>query len=124
MSENFSTHLHYYILLSLFVLLFLLQVWAMIKIKLMLQRVLDIYKRMQQIAAMSKSGLVAEGKLQPSPLTGVKYKRICECCRHRETFLDPSGKGVFVYRCGLSKHRIKLDDSCPQFEFDPQRAPI
>lgn len=124
MPDNFSTPLHYYILLSLFALLFLLQVWAMIKIKLMLRRVLDIYKRMQQIAAMSKSGLIVEGDLQPSRQAGVNYKRICECCRHRETFLDPSGKGVFVYRCGLSKHRIKLDDSCPQFEFDPQRAPI
>ncbi len=124
MPDNFSTHLHYYVLLSLFALLFFLQIWAMIKIKLMLQRVLDIYKRMQQIAAMSKSGLIAEGGLQPSPLTGVKYKRICEWCRHRETFLDPSGNGVFVYRCGLSKYRIKLDDSCPKFEFDPQRTPI
>ncbi|MCI0696984.1 hypothetical protein L0337_33885 [candidate division KSB1 bacterium] len=124
MPDNFSTHLHYYVLLSLFALLFLLQIWAMIKIKLMLQRVLDIYKRMQQIAAMSKSGLIAEGELQPSRQAGVNYKRICEWCRHRETFLDPSGKGVFVYRCGLSKHRIKLNDSCPQFEFDPQRAPI
>ncbi len=124
MPDNFSTPLHYYILLSLFALLFLLQIWAMIKIKLMLRRVLDVYKRMQQIAAMSKSGLIAEGVLQPSRQAGVNYKHICECCRHRETFLDPSGKGAFVYRCGLSKHRIKLDDSCPQFEFDPQRAPI
>ena len=124
MPDNFSTHLHYYILLSLFALLFFLQIWAMVKIKLMLQRVLEIYKRMQQIAAAPRSGLIVEGDLQPSHQAGVKYKRICECCRHRETFLEASGKGVFVYRCGLSKNRIKLGDSCPQFEFDPQRAPI
>jgi len=119
MPDNFSEHIHYYILLALFGLLFVLQIWAMLKIKLMLQRVLDIYRRMQQIAALQKLG-----DAQPSPKINVNYKRICEYCRHRETFLDASGKNVFVYQCGLSKQRIKLEDSCAHFEFDPQRAQI
>jgi hypothetical protein len=118
MSNNFSQHVHYYILLALFGLLFILQIWAMFKIKLMLKRVLEIYKRMQQMASL---GL---GEAQPSSKTSVKYKRICEYCRHRETFFDAAGKNVFIYRCGLSKQRIKLDDSCAQFDFDPQRAQI
>jgi len=119
MPDNFSEHIHYYTLLALFALLFVLQIWAMLKIKLMLQRVLDIYRRMQQIAALQKFS-----DAQPSPKISVKYKRICEYCRHRETFLDASGKNVFVYQCGLSKQKIKLGDSCAQFKFDPQRAQI
>jgi hypothetical protein len=119
MPNNFSEHAHYYILLSLFGLLFVLQIWAMLKIKLMLQRVLEIYKRMQQMAALQNLG-----DAQPSPKINVKYRRICEYCRHRETFLDAAGKTVFVYQCGLSKQRINLGDSCAKFEFDPQRAQI
>jgi hypothetical protein len=124
MPDNFSMSPQYYILLTLFALLFVLQVWAMIKIKLMLRRVLEIYRRLQQIAAISPIDLIAEEELQPSRQAGVKYKRICECCRYRETFLDRAGKSVFVYRCGLSKQKIKLNDSCARFEFDPQRAQI
>jgi type IV secretory pathway component VirB8 len=119
MPDNFSEHINYYILLALFALLFVLQVWAMLKIKQMLQHVLDIYRRMQQMAALQKFG-----EAQPSPKLNVKYKRICEYCRHRETFLDASGKNVFVYQCGLSKQKIKLEDSCAHFGFDPQRAQI
>lgn len=119
MPNDFSEHLHYYILLALFMLLFVLQIWAMLKIKLMLHRVVEIYKRMQQMIALQKPG---EGQL--SQKHNVNYKRVCEYCRYRETFLEASGKQVFVYQCGLSKQKIKLDDSCAQFEFDPQRAQI
>jgi len=119
MSNGFSEHLHYYILLSLFGLLFVLQIWAMLKIKLMLQRVLEIYKRMQQMAARQRLG-----EAQPSHKVNVNYKQLCEYCRHRETFLAASGKNVFIYQCDLSKQRIKLDDCCAQFEFDPHRAQI
>lgn len=124
MPDNFSAPLHYDVLLALFALLFLLQIWAMIKIKLMLQRVLDIYGRMQQIATISAAGAIVAKELQPSRQPGVNYKRVCECCRYRETFLAPADKSVFVYQCGLSKQKVKLHDSCPQFEFDPQRAQI
>ncbi len=112
----------YYVLLSLFALLFLLQIWAILKIKLMLRRVLEIYQRMQQMAAITPSGLTTREKLQPSRRADVNYGRICEYCRHRETFLDASGKNVFVYQCRLSKQKIKLNDSCTQFELDPHRA--
>lgn len=118
MANNFSQHVHYYILLALFGLLFILQIWAMFKIKLMLTRVLEIYKRMQQMTALRL------GEAQPSSKINVTYKSICEYCRHRETFFDAAGKNVFIYQCGLSKQRIKLEDSCAQFEFDPQRAQI
>jgi hypothetical protein len=119
MLNNFFEHLHYYILLALFALLFVLQIWAMLKIKLMLQRVLEIYRQMQQMASRRKPGAA-----QPSHKINVSYKRVCEYCRHRETFFDPAGENVFLYRCGLNKQKILLNDSCAQFEFDPQRAQI
>ncbi|MDZ7362160.1 MAG: hypothetical protein ONB46_15760 [candidate division KSB1 bacterium] len=119
MPNSFFEHLHYYILLALFALLFVLQIWAMLKIKLMLQQVLEIYRRMQEMASQGNPATA-----QPSPKINVSYRRICEFCRHRETFFDPSGENVFLYRCGLNKQKISLNDSCAQFEFDPQRAQI
>lgn len=119
MPNNFSEHFHYYLLLALFGLLFVLQIWAMLKIRLMLQRVLEIYKRMQHMVVQQKLG-----EAQPSPKINVSYKRICEYCRHRTTYLDASGQNVFMYQCGLSKQKVKLDDSCAHFEVDPQRAQI
>ncbi|MDZ7289046.1 MAG: hypothetical protein ONB44_01550 [candidate division KSB1 bacterium] len=124
MTNNLSEYLHYYILLSLFALLFVLQIWAMLKIKLMLQHVLAIYKRMQKMVISPDTGPAAQGDLQPSLKVGVHYKRVCECCRHRETFLEASAGSVFFYQCGLSKQMIELDDFCSRFEFDPQRVQI
>jgi hypothetical protein len=119
MPNSFFEHLQYYILLALFALLFVLQIWAMLKIKLMLQRVLEIYRRMQEMASQHKPAAA-----HPSHKINVSYRRICEFCRHRETFLNSAGKNVFFYRCRLSQRKISLNDSCVQFEFDPQRAQI
>jgi hypothetical protein len=124
MPPNFSANAHFYILLFLFTVLFVLQVWALIKIKQMLGRVLEIYAKMQQAANRQRKVPDNGSHLQPSPSIAVNYRRICQYCRYRETFLEASGKNNFIYRCGLNKQEIKLDDRCPQFEFDPQRAEI
>jgi hypothetical protein len=124
MPNNFSVNAHYYVLLFLFAVLFILQIWALLKIKRMFQSMLQIYGQMQQIAAGRKTGPAGNGPAQPSAASSVNYRRICQYCRFRETFLDASGVNVFFYQCGLSKHKIKLDDSCQKFEFDPQRAEI
>jgi hypothetical protein len=124
MLNHFSETVHYYTLLFLFTVLFVLQIWALLKIKRMLHRVLDIYRRMQEIAYSRQTHLLDNGLVQPSSSASVNYKRICQYCRHRETFLDPSGKNVFFYQCGWSKQKIKLNDFCSQFEFDPQRAEL
>ena len=124
MLPNFSANAHFYILLFLFTLLFVLQVWALIKIKQMLRRVLEVFAKTQQAANRQRTASGSSSHLQPSPSNAVNYRRICQYCRYRETFLEASAKNNFVYRCGLSKQKIKLDDYCPQFEFDPQRAEI
>ncbi len=107
---------HYYILLGLFTLLFILQVWAIVRIRQMIRRVLDIYDRMQVLRGepreLTHTAIAAYNKSQ----------RSCQVCRHRQTFLDPTGKQVFLYRCGLTQERITLDYYCEKFEFDAQSA--
>lgn len=112
MSENAN----YYILLFLFTLLFILQVWAIVRIRQMVRRVLDIYDRMQTLRGEPRELPKAALELYN------KSQRTCQVCRHRQTFLDPSGKQVFIYRCGLTQERIALDFFCQKFEFDAQSA--
>lgn len=111
-----SETLHYYILLCLFSLLFLLQVWAIVRIRQMIRRVLAIYDHLQALRGertdMHKAAMTAFEK----------SRRSCQVCRHRQTFLDPSGKPVFLYRCGITQERITLDYHCEKFEFDAQSA--
>ena len=102
-----SANLHYYFLILLVAILFLLQFWGIVKIKRMMREVQELH-----------------GKLLKSSLARRQEKMEVGTVRHRQTFLDPSGKQVFVYRCGLSQQRIKLDDYCEKFEFDPHIADI
>lgn len=108
-----AAHWQYYFLLFLFAVLFALQLWAIFKIRKMVRQVLQLHQQLQQAGrgASEKNALSA-------------FRHTCQICRHRQTFLDPSGRQVFVYRCGVSRQIIKLDDYCEKFEFDPHIADI
>ena len=115
MNWSIPENTHYYVLLFLFTLLFVLQIWAIVKIKTIIRRVLEIYNQIAHVRSSPKAvRQLQAGSPRPS----------CQLCRHRRTFLDPSGKSVFVYRCGLSDLSIQLDDYCHKFEYDPQSADI
>ncbi len=109
-----SAHWQYYVLLFLFSVLFVLQVWAIIKIRQMVRQVLRLYDQFSRKPARTAVDPKAVGT----------FRHTCQICRHRQTFLDPTGEQVFVYRCGLSRQRILLDDYCEKFEFDPHIADI
>jgi hypothetical protein len=49
---------------------------------MMQYHILEIYKRVQQMAALQKLSAA-----QPSQKVNVNYKRRCEYCRYRGTFL-------------------------------------
>ena len=109
-----SANLHYYFLIFLVAVLFLLQVWGIIKIKKMMGELQELYHKLSKPPLVRRTEKIEVGT----------FRHTCQICRHRQTFLDPSGKQVFVYRCGLSQQRIKLDDYCETFEFDPHIADI
>ncbi|MGH7492551.1 MAG: hypothetical protein ACREOO_09160 [bacterium] len=109
-----SANLHYYVLIFLVAVLFLLQFWGIVKIKRMMREVQGLYGKLSKPSLVRHTEKMEVGT----------FRHTCQICRHRQTFLDPSGKQVFVYRCGLSQLRIKLDDYCEKFEFDPHIADI
>jgi len=115
MDISLPPNIHYYILLLLFTALFVLQVWMMVKFKEMVRRVLEIYQRVQSAQGYTTS---------PPQIPPGEIQKICQHCRHRETYPDPAGKSVFVYRCRLNRQSVQLVDSCRKFEFDHQNADI
>lgn len=105
----------YYLLLFFFTILFVLQIWALIRIKKMIRHILEIYQKLEQSRAAVPAA--ARGKRREPP-------RICQNCRYRETFLTPAGNATFVYRCALHQQKIRLSDFCSKFEMDAQNADI
>jgi len=107
-----TTDLQFYWLLFLFTLLFFMQLWAIVKILKMLRQVLELYDK---LAATPPNARRPETQVST-------FRHTCQVCRHRQTFLDTSGKNVFVYHCALSRQTIQLDYSCEKFEFDAHVA--
>jgi len=103
----------YYFFLAVFSVLLVLQVWAIVKIRQLLKQILGLHDEYQKLRPSA-----------PEKKTAGKFRHTCQICRHRQTFLDPAGKQVFEYRCGVSQQRIKLEDYCEKFEFDPHIADI
>ena len=101
---------YFYGLLALFALLFLAQVWAITKIRVMLRHILHIYSRMQDLTRQQPRRPSSRGVSLTEP--------ICQNCRHRETFVDPADTDMLVYHCRIHKKRIELRDFCDQFELD------
>ena len=102
----------YYVLLLICAIVFVLQAWAIIKIRYMMRQVIELYDRISKPPAARRPELRASGM----------FRHTCQICRHRQTFLNPASQQVFVYRCGVSGQRIELDDHCEKFEFDPHVA--
>ena len=77
----------------------------------MIRRVLNIYDYIQ---TNSRSQNKTQKRLQAK-----NYKKICKNCQFRETFVDDSGKDIFVYHCKLRQKQIKLEENCPEFMLYP-----
>lgn len=101
-----------FLLLALFTFLFILQIWAMIRIKRMLKAVLGIYTQVSRLARTVRTGQVPAN----AP------KRICQNCKYRDTYLEKNGDQLFQYRCRLNGQVIRLIDFCHCFESDPLRT--
>ncbi len=111
--DSFLPRIHLlFLLLGLFTFLFFLQVWAMMRIKKMLQTVLKIYA---QVVRMAGDANGVQSAVAPP-------RRICHNCKFRDTYLKNKDGRLFLYRCRLNGQEIQLDDFCHRFELDPIRA--
>lgn len=115
MQELFSSNLALYIVTMILTVLFLLQIWAILRIKEMLRQVVEIFRFMR---AGSLASMRSVGEKQNS------YQRICENCRYRKTYITNDSEFEIYYLCKKHNKEILLNESCYFFEYDEQNKEI
>jgi hypothetical protein len=111
MQEMLSSKLTLYIITIILTVLFLLQLWAILRIKEMLRQVAEIFRF---VRAGSLASRRLAGEKQPS------HQRICENCRFRKTYISNDPEFEIYYHCKKHHKEILLNESCYLFEFDEQ----
>lgn len=96
----------FYFAIILIVVLFLLQIWAILRIRRMFGQVSEIFR------------FVKAGTRVYQSLPGRKTST-CEFCRFRETYINSDRDLRFVYWCKRHDEEIQLDHSCAFFKPDP-----
>ncbi len=90
--------------------LFILQIWAIVRVKMMLKRVAEIHEWVQA------------GKLGTSTYFS-RYRqpaKTCKNCRFRSTYLAQEEDVQFIYYCKKNDIETSLKNSCLQFQVDPE----
>ncbi|KAA3612640.1 MAG: hypothetical protein DWQ05_18490 [Calditrichaeota bacterium] len=90
--------------------LFVLQIWAIIRVKMMLKRVSEIHEWVQA----GKLGVSAQFTRYKRPV------KTCKNCLFRSTFLAQEKDIQFVYYCKKNDIETSLDNSCLYFQVDPE----
>jgi len=101
--------LYFYLFPAVLAILFLLQLWAILRIKDMLLQVTEIFK------------FVKAGSLPIRAASHRKafFKQSCEFCKHRTTYLSDKKQFQFIHFCKKKNIMIELNKSCNHFILDP-----
>lgn len=111
MPRFLSSDLALFILILVLTVLFLLQIWAILRIKIMLHQVSEIFRFVRA------ASLGTRNRLSPRRPHAA---RICEHCRYRTTYLANDAGFELLYHCKKHNKPIELNHTCRQFEFDEQ----
>lgn len=97
-------------LLLILTTLFILQIWAIIRVKMMLKRVSEIHQWVQA----GKLGTNAYLSRFRHPV------KTCKNCLFRSTFLAQEKDVQFIYYCKKNDMETSLTNSCQHFQVDPE----
>ena len=103
----------FYLLISFFSVYIILQVYIVLRMRTIIQKLFDILFR---IDAVMKH-------IRPShQKTRVKLIQSCKNCKNRVPFYfsDPEYESYFYYRCRLTRKQVLPDYYCNNFVLDPQ----
>ncbi|HHL72905.1 MAG TPA: hypothetical protein ENJ29_10360 [Bacteroidetes bacterium] len=109
MVSSTSHEIAFYLFTFLFIALFILQLWAIMRIKTMLRRVAEIYDWV-------RAGKMGQQDFGQSAQT---YSTTCQHCIYRTVYLSRKKPFNFVHHCRKTDKKIKLEDSCLFFKLDP-----
>jgi len=115
MQELLSSNLSLYILTIVLTVLFLLQIWAIFRIKEMLRQVTEIFRFVRAGTLASRNIMKPRS---PRP------ERICENCRFRSTYISGNSQFEIYFHCKKHDKAVSLNASCHLFEFDEQNKEI
>lgn len=113
--DLFSSNTAMYLMTVILAVLFLLQIWAIFRIKEMLRQVSEIFRFVRAGALASKYQLK---RPETAP------ERICENCRFRKTYFANEPKFEIYFHCKQHNKPISLDETCHLFELDEQNKEI
>ena len=94
----------------IFAFLFILQIWAIFRVRKMLLRVSEIYNWVQagRLGSSNKNILTNQ------------VPRKCKNCLFRSTYLTQDTDIQFIYYCKRHDIETTLEESCSFFQIDPQ----
>ena len=109
MSHIVPFDLAFYLIVIVFAVLFLLQIWAILRIKEMLRQVGEIFR-------FVKAGT----RVSPQRSSQAYFKNSCEFCKFRASYLSDEQPIHFIHLCKKHSKIISLNESCGHFTPDPQ----
>ncbi len=100
------------VLLVAFVILLIIQIVALVRIRLMIVRLKSILNVIAPIVQRTQD-------IQRTKLINM---RMCQFCKYRQTFIKATSEAEdeFYYRCKITDRNVNLTDTCPHFEVEPE----
>ena len=104
-----------FLLLSLLIGFILFQIYLVFKIKLTVQKILEIFIKIDSI--VKELQWKQTGKTQ-------KIIRTCQNCKNRIVYFHSENESYFYIKCRLNNQIVNPDDFCHYFVLDPQSYEI
>ena len=104
-----------FLLLTFLICFILFQIYLVFKIKIIIQRILEIFIKIDSI--------VKEFQWEQS---GKKSKiiRTCQNCKNRIVYFHSENEAYFYIKCRLNNQTVNPEDFCHYFVLDPQSYEI
>jgi len=97
------------------VLFLVLQIYLIYKIKVTIQRILDIFLKLDRMVQYIQFNRTS-GKTKPD--------HNCQNCKNRIVYFHSDKEPYFYIKCRLSDEIVSPEDSCYHFILDPQSYEI
>ena len=104
-----------FLLLSFLICFILYQIYLVFKIKVIVQRILEIFIKIDR--------MTREFQRQQSGKKTGSINR-CENCKNRMVYFHTGDEAYFYIKCRLNNQVVNSEDFCHHFVLDPQNLKI
>ena len=104
-----------FLLLSFLICFILFQIYLVFKIKVVVQRILEIFIKIDR--------MVREFQREKAGKKSTKMST-CQNCKNRIVYFHSEDETYFYIKCRLNNQTVNPEDFCHYFVFDPQNFEI